>query len=317
MDTRLINKKIIKEFFARIFIQIYLVFIFLIQVVITDIIRLEVTIGFIVVGIILLLYNKIYHLHLVTISEGFLSCSKKNKFSNWGKTSKLINKINEAIHRSDVIYKNESNVSIKIIDNAIENIDAPVREIVNLSTLVNENRDSLTLIEKKGYEVKETLEQLIETSKLASGVVNFHLEDIDINFLIKQKILDYTDEMKNKNLELVSDVEEEEFRCKLDGEKTSKALDIILLNVINFSQQNTRVYLDIDNSQDNIKITIKNISQEKLNISYDRLKSKKSKLNLEIAKGIVEGQNGRFSINIDGDLFKVTIIFYKDGVKWE
>lgn len=286
------------------------------EAIIIDSFRLQVTIGVIVISIILFLYNKISYVHLVTISEECLDSNLKNKFSNWGKKAKVLYKINAFIDRRGVIYKNESNVSISIIDKAIENINAPVREIVSLSKLVNENRDSLTYIGNKGYEVKEILEQVIETSKLTSGVAKFNLEDIDINFLIKQKILDYADEMKNKKLDLIADIKEDEFKFKLDGERISKVLDIILLNVINFSQENTRVYLEINNSEDNIKITIKNISREKLNISYDRVKSKKSKLNLEIAKGIVEGQNGSLSIIIDGDLFKVSIIFYKEGVNY-
>ena len=67
-----------------------------------------------------------------------------------------------------------------------------------------------------------------------------------------------------------------------------------------------------------IKLEIKNISKDKLNISPDKLMQRfvrgdKSRytegsgLGLSIAKSLTEMQGGKFDINIDGDLFKVII----------
>ena len=65
-------------------------------------------------------------------------------------------------------------------------------------------------------------------------------------------------------------------------------------------------------------ITIKNISAYELNISSEELmerfkrgdesrSSQGSGLGLSIAKSLVENQNGKFNIEIDGDLFKAII----------
>ena len=67
-----------------------------------------------------------------------------------------------------------------------------------------------------------------------------------------------------------------------------------------------------------VKITVKNISKEKLNISSDELmqrfvrgdKSRTTEgsgLGISIAKSLVELQKGKFDLQIDGDLFKVII----------
>ena len=74
--------------------------------------------------------------------------------------------------------------------------------------------------------------------------------------------------------------------------------------------------------QDLIDISIKNISKDKLNISSDELMQRfvrgdKSRytegsgLGLSIAKSLTELQGGTFDIIIDGDLFKVHIIWPK------
>lgn len=67
-------------------------------------------------------------------------------------------------------------------------------------------------------------------------------------------------------------------------------------------------------------IEIKNISKDRLNISADELmqrfvrgdKSRNTEgsgLGLSIAQNLTELQNGKFNLKLDGDLFKVELIF--------
>lgn len=81
--------------------------------------------------------------------------------------------------------------------------------------------------------------------------------------------------------------------------------------------------MDLKESLENIELTIKNISAYELNISADELMERftrgdKSRttdgsgLGLSIASSLIEGQGGKFNIEIDGDLFKVTIEFPKE-----
>ncbi len=71
-----------------------------------------------------------------------------------------------------------------------------------------------------------------------------------------------------------------------------------------------------------VSIQLKNVSKQKLNISVDELmqrfvrgdtsrNTEGSGLGLSIAKSLTELQQGKFSIYLDGDLFKVTIEFEK------
>ena len=73
-------------------------------------------------------------------------------------------------------------------------------------------------------------------------------------------------------------------------------------------------------NENRIEITIKNISAQPLNIAADELterfirgdvsrSTEGSGLGLSIAKNLVKAQGGEFEIYLDGDLFKVSIIF--------
>lgn len=86
------------------------------------------------------------------------------------------------------------------------------------------------------------------------------------------------------------------------------------------SLANTRVYIDINVKDDYIFITMKNISNHKLNISSDELlerfvrgdvsrNTSGSGLGLSICNSLVKLQDGILKLDIDGDLFKVILKF--------
>ena len=97
-----------------------------------------------------------------------------------------------------------------------------------------------------------------------------------------------------------------------------RVIENLFSNITKYSIDNSRVYISLTKQNDKIKLEIKNISKDKLNISPDELMQRfvrgdKSRytegsgLGLSIAKSLTEMQGGKFDINIDGDLFKVII----------
>ena len=80
----------------------------------------------------------------------------------------------------------------------------------------------------------------------------------------------------------------------------------------------TRVYIQAEKSDDRVNIQMKNMSATELNIPPQELterfvrgdssrNTEGSGLGLAIAKGFVELQKGKMQVEIDGDLFKVTL----------
>ena len=84
--------------------------------------------------------------------------------------------------------------------------------------------------------------------------------------------------------------------------------------------EGTRVYADLKVVDGKAVFSLKNISQQPLNISADELterfirgdisrSTEGSGLGLSIAKTLTEMQGGKFELYLDGDLFRVTITF--------
>ena len=105
-----------------------------------------------------------------------------------------------------------------------------------------------------------------------------------------------------------------------DGRHLWRVFDNLMNNVCKYAIAGTRVYLDVKAVGDKAVITFRNISKYELNVSPDELmerfvrgdssrNTEGSGLGLSIAKSLVELQNGNMALDVDGDLFKVTLEF--------
>jgi signal transduction histidine kinase len=91
-------------------------------------------------------------------------------------------------------------------------------------------------------------------------------------------------------------------------------------NVVKYALPGTRVYVDVEQQKNTVRISLKNISKEPLNISAEELterfvrgdasrNTEGSGLGLNIAQSFMQLQKGTMEVAVDGDLFKVTLVF--------
>ena len=128
------------------------------------------------------------------------------------------------------------------------------------------------------------------------------------------------EKLSKANLDLKLRVPEEKTYIMADGKKLYRVLENLLSNISKYSLDNTRVYIDIIEENDKVKLTMKNISSYELNFDPEEImerfkradesrNTEGSGLGLAIARDLVNAQGGRFEIDIDGDLFKSVVEF--------
>ena len=104
-----------------------------------------------------------------------------------------------------------------------------------------------------------------------------------------------------------------------DGRLLWRVLDNLFQNVCKYAAPDSRVYLDVSEQAEYIVIVLRNISRDPLNYSSELLverfiqgdrsrNTEGSGLGLAIAQSLTQLIKGEFKLDLDGDLFKVTIL---------
>ncbi|NFF94213.1 HAMP domain-containing histidine kinase [Clostridium sporogenes] len=253
---------------------------------------------------------------------------KEHKGDILGKIAHNINNMKEGYKRSLEEQVKSERLKTELITNVSHDLKTPLTSIINYIDLLKKedlSKDEvnayISVLDRKSERLKFLIEDLFEASKMSSGSIELNIERIDVTALLKQALGEFQQKIKKSSLQL-------KFKCNnkayanLDGKKTWRVFENLINNIIKYSEPNTRVYIDLIQTDTKIIITMKNISHYEMNFTSDEIferfkrgdKSRNTEgsgLGLAIAKSIVELQGGNLNINIDGDLFKVIIEFNK------
>lgn len=254
---------------------------------------------------------------------------KKNIEKNGGLYEGIVDNFNNIAsnldHAIEDAVKSER-LKTELITNVSHDLKTPLTSIINYSDLLSkennseeERKEYARIINEKSNKLKVLIEDLFEVSKATSNNIELNKQELDFNSLVAQSIGEWEDKIAEKNIEIISNLPEEKVMIEIDGQKFSRVLDNLFSNISKYALENSRVYVDLFNN-DGIKLTIKNISKYPLNISAEDLmerftRGEKSRttsgsgLGLSIASSFVKAHGATFEIEIDGDLFKVTIEF--------
>lgn len=249
---------------------------------------------------------------------------------DWGLFESLKNQMQEIQSGFSKAVEEEvksQRMRTELITNVSHDLKTPLTAIITYTELLQEEnvtesqrREYLEVLKRKSFRLKVLIEDLFEVSKANSGNVTFHKSKVDICHLMRQVYLEYEDRAESAGLIFRFAFPEEKMFLMLDGEKTSRIFDNLYNNIIKYAMPNTRVYISVLPVGDDVSIELKNISGTELNVPVESLterfvrgdssrSSEGSGLGLAIARSFVELQNGKMQIEIDGDLFKITLIW--------
>ena len=238
-----------------------------------------------------------------------------------------LNNIGEGLKAALEEKMKSEHMKAELITNVSHDIKTPLTSIVNYVGLLKKDGLSsenapeyLEVLERQAVKLKKLTEDLIEASKATSGCIAVNADELDINVLLAQACGEYEGKFSECNLTPVLTLTDSNPNIFADGGLLWRVFDNLFNNICKYSQKGTRVYLKTETREKKIHITFSNISAAQLDISSEELmerfvrgdasrNTEGSGLGLSIARSLVELQNGGFDIKIDGDLFKVEIVF--------
>ena len=214
-----------------------------------------------------------------------------------------------------------------LITNVSHDIKTPLTSIINyVDLLKRENienekaKDYIRVLDEKSQRLKQLTEDLVEASKISSGNIKLEFMNLNLNELVQQVNGEFAERFEGRNLDLICILQPEPLLIRADSRRIWRVLENLYVNVCKYAMPGTRVYVDAIKKDGKIQLSIKNISENPLNFQADELterfirgdvsrSTEGSGLGLSIAKNLTVLQHGSFNIYLDGDLFKVTIMF--------
>ena len=149
------------------------------------------------------------------------------------------------------------------------------------------------------------------------------MERINLVELVHQTEGEFDEKFEARGLTVISKLPRKPVVILADGRRIWRILENLYNNVAKYAMEHTRVYVDMETVDGQVVFSIKNISENALNIQADELterfirgdisrSTEGSGLGLSIAKDLTELMGGAFEIYLDGDLFKVMIRFWQE-----
>ncbi|MDT2782136.1 sensor histidine kinase [Vagococcus fluvialis] len=233
-----------------------------------------------------------------------------------------LNKLIEASQKDTV---QSEMLKTELLTNVSHDLRTPLTSIITYGdllkqeSLTDDNRkEYIEIINKKAQRMKHLIDDLFEVTKMNNGEIILDKSEVNLTQLLQQSVSEYSEEFEDHHLKFIFNKPEEAINLPLDGERMWRVFDNIFGNAIKYSMPETRVYLKLEKQNDMAKIELKNISQHELNEEADQLMEKfkrgdssrhteGSGLGLAIINSIVSLHDGNIDIQVDGDLFKLTI----------
>ena len=214
----------------------------------------------------------------------------------------------------------------ELITNVSHDIKTPLTSIINFVDLLQkphspqEEQEYLDVLSRQSAHMKKLIEDLMDLSKASTGNISVDIVQIDAVEAINQALGEFSDKLASAQLTPVFRQPESQIFIQADGKLTWRVLSNLLSNAVKYALPGTRLYIDLLRTDAQVVLSLKNVSRQELTASAEELmerfvqgdasrNTEGSGLGLNIARSLMEVQGGHLHLMVDGDLFKVTLVF--------
>lgn len=262
------------------------------------------------------------------LAEGHLDVPIEGDIGLFNPIQDELKKIQKGFKKAvDEEVKNER-MKTELVTNVSHDLRTPLTAIITYTDLLKNEKDAekrkeyIDVLERKSLRLKVLIEDLFEISKAASKSVVMHFMKVDIVDLLKQVGLENDSKIRESHLEFRWKLPDHKLVMWLDSQKTYRIFENLIVNITKYAMPHTRVYIELTEEENNVYISMKNVSASQLNFNADEItdrfvrgdssrNTEGSGLGLAIAKSFAELQHGTLKISTEADLFKADIMLPK------
>ena len=260
------------------------------------------------------------------IAEGNLDVEIQEDLGVFNPFKEQLSRIQEGFRKAVAQEVKSERTKSELITNVSHDLKTPLTAIITYVNLLKqenvteeERKSYIRVLDQKSMRLKVLIEDLFEVSKASSGTVSLHLENVDIVSLLKQVRFELADKIDASGIEFRYNLPEERILLHLDSQKTYRVFENLLVNITKYGMPGTRAYIQVVREDGgHVLITMRNISARELEVSPEELterfvrgdtsrNTEGSGLGLAIAGSFVEVQGGTMKLEVEDDLFRVSI----------
>ena len=258
------------------------------------------------------------------LAKGNMNVEIKEDLGMFNPFKPEIEKIQEGYKKAVEEEIKSQRMKTELITNVSHDLKTPLTAIITYVNLLKDEKDEekkkeyVDVLERKSMRLKVLIEDLFDISKASSKNITLNLTDVDVVNLFKQVKLELDEKIEKTDLEFKCNYPEEKMMAVLDGQKTYRIFENLIVNVTKYAMPHTRVFVDIFREENEIVVQMKNVSKDELTFNPQEIterfvrgdesrNSEGSGLGLAIVRSFTELQGGHFHVETEADLFKAEI----------
>lgn len=235
--------------------------------------------------------------------------------------------VQEGFHTAVQEEVKSQRMKTELITNVSHDLKTPLTAIITYVDLLKneelsaeERKDYVDVLDRKSARLKTLIEDLFEISKATSGELKLDKVDLDLVQLIQEVQLELEEEIMNSGITFKMNLPEEKAMVHLDAGKTGRIFENLTLNILKYGLTGSRAYISMEQTEKTVQVAYKNVSAAEIDFSADEImerfkrgdvsrNTEGSGLGLAIVKSFTEAQGGKVQVDLEDDMFKVTVSF--------
>ncbi|MEA4822877.1 MAG: HAMP domain-containing sensor histidine kinase [Clostridiaceae bacterium] len=215
----------------------------------------------------------------------------------------------------------------ELVTNVSHDLKTPLTSIISYSRLLDElnlpepANAYVKVLREKSERLQKLTRDLFEVSKAQSGSLPVKLTRLDLASHLEQTLAELSERIDASGLAFRVRTPGHPVYIDCDGERLYRVLENLTANALAYACPGTRVYVTLDDSGP-VTLSIRNVAAYEMTFTADEIAERFVRgdasrtdggtgLGLAIAKSFTEAVGGGFAVDIDGDVFRVTLSFPK------
>ena len=215
-------------------------------------------------------------------------------------------------------------MKVELVTNVSHDLKTPLTSIISYVDLLGQEelsptaRDYVQILAQKSDRLKAIVQDVFDISKAVSGNLAVNCKALDLAKLLRQTLADMDEQISAAPLTFRVQLPEQPVWIYSDGDRLYRVFQNLIQNAVQYSLENSRVYITLAVLQGYAHAKVRNTSKHEIGDAQALLErftrgdknrtTEGSGLGLSIVQSFTQACSGTFSVSAQADLFIAEVV---------